>query len=653
MLLDTIHGPSDLRGLSRAELDRLAAEVRSFLIENVSRAGGHLGPNLGVVELTIAVHRVFDSPRDTVVLDTGHQSYVHKLLTGRHDFSALRHAGGLSGYPSRAESAHDVVENSHASTALSWADGIAKAYRLQGAVDRHVVAVVGDGSLTGGMAWEALNNIAADETLPLVIVVNDNERSYAPTTGGLAQHLATLRTTHGYERFLAWGKQALARTPMVGGAVYDALHGVKKGLKDVVAPQGMFEDLGLKYVGPVDGHDVEALEHALRRARDFGGPVLVHAITQKGRGYAPALSDEADRFHAVPPGTDPRTGVAHRSSASRPGWGQVFGDEMVAVGADRADVVAVTAAMLIPVGLQPFSRAYPDRVFDVGIAEQHAATSAAGMAFAGMHPVVAVYASFLNRAFDQVLMDCALHGAGVTFVLDRAGVTGSDGASHNGVWDMSVLQCVPGLRLAAPRDAAQLRAQLREALAVDDAPTVVRYPKGAVPEDLPARRRVGGVDVLHEPDAPLDTASDLGPADVAPDADVLVVAVGSMAAIGLEAADRLAAHGMRSTVVDPRWVIPIDPELVAMAARHRVVVAVEDGLRVGGVGARLAQELRDAGIGVPIVDLGVPARFLDHGDRGAILAELGLTAQDVARRAVEALARLEHDPRAGDVTIES
>jgi 1-deoxy-D-xylulose-5-phosphate synthase len=650
MLLDTIHAPSDLRRLSADELDRLAAEVRSFLIENVTRAGGHLGPNLGVVELTIAVHRVFDSPRDTVVLDTGHQSYVHKLLTGRHDFTGLRHAGGLSGYPSRAESAHDVVENSHASTALSWADGIARAYRLQGAHDRHVVAVVGDGSLTGGMAWEALNNIAADPTLPLTIVVNDNERSYAPTTGGLAQHLATLRTTHGYERFLAWGKQALARTPMVGGAVYDALHGVKKGLKDVVAPQGMFEDLGLKYVGPVDGHDIEALERALRRARDFAGPVLVHVITQKGRGYQPALSDEADRFHAVPPGTDPRTGRPRQSSASRPGWGEVFGDEMVAVGADRSDVVAVTAAMLIPVGLEPFARAYPDRVTDVGIAEQHAATAAAGMAFAGLHPVVAVYATFLNRAFDQVLMDCALHRAGVTFVLDRAGVTGGDGPSHNGVWDMSVLQCVPRLRLAAPRDAAQLRAQLREALAVDDAPTVVRYPKGAVPEDIPARRRVGGVDVLHE--TPGGPAVDGAPDGEGRPTDVLLVAVGSMAGVGIEAAERLAAHGMRSTVVDPRWVVPVDPALVALASRHRLVVSIEDGLRVGGVGARLAQELRDAGIDVPVVDLGVPRRFLDHGDRGAILAELGLTGQDVARRAVEALARMDHDPSARDVPVE-
>ncbi len=625
-LLDTIKGPRDLRRLSRSELVLLAAEIRTHLIDSVSRTGGHLGPNLGVVELTLAIHRVFDSPRDTVIFDTGHQSYVHKLVTGRHDFSQLRQPGGLSGYPSRAESVHDVVENSHASTAVSWGDGVAKAYRLRGEHDRHVVAVIGDGALTGGMAWEALNNIAADTTLPLVVVVNDNERSYAPTIGGLANHLATLRTTSGYERFLTWGKQALGRTPVVGSMVYDTLHGMKKGLKDIVATQGMFEDLGLKYLGPVDGHDIEALEHVLRRARAYGGPVLVHVLTQKGRGFGPALSDEADRFHAVPANIDPETGVPLAASDAVT-WTSVFADEMLAVADERHDVVATTAAMLIPVGLHLFADAYPDRVFDVGIAEQHAATSAAGLAFGGLHPVVAVYATFLNRAFDQVLMDCALHRAGVTFVLDRAGVTGSDGASHNGMWDMSMLQLVPGLRLAAPRDGAQLRAQLREALEVDDAPTVLRFPKGAVPDDIPAVRREGGVDVLREP----------------ADADVLVVAIGAMAGLGVEVADRLAAHGMQATVVDPRWVIPVDPALVGLARAHRLVVSVEDNSRVGGVGSRLAQHLRDAGVPTPMVDLGIPPQFLDHGSRGQILAELGLTAQDVARRVVEELARLEPD----------
>ena len=623
-LLKSVRGPRDLRRLSSDDLVVLAGEIRAYLISAVSRTGGHLGPNLGAVELTLAIHRVFDSPRDTVIFDTGHQSYVHKLLTGRRDLSALRQAGGVSGYPSRAESVHDVVENSHASTAVSWGDGVAKAYRLRGEHDRHVVAVIGDGALTGGMAWEALNNIAADKTLPLVVVVNDNERSYAATAGGLAEHLATLRTTSGYERFLLWGKQTISRTPVVGGAVYDTLHGVKKGLKDIVAPQGMFEDLGLKYLGPVDGHDIDALEHVLRRAREYGGPVLVHALTQKGRGYGPAMTDEADRFHAVPPNVDPETGVPLAPSNTQT-WTSVFADEMLAVGNDRHDVVATTAAMLIPVGLHRFAEAHPDRVFDVGIAEQHAATSAAGLAFGGLHPVVAVYATFLNRAFDQVLMDCALHRAGVTFVLDRAGVTGRDGASHNGMWDMTMLQVVPGLRLAAPRDGSQLRAQLREALDVDDAPTVVRFPTGAVPDDIPAVRREGGVDVLHESSAP----------------DVLIVGIGAMAGVGVEVAERLAAHGMQATVVDPRWVMPVDPALVRLAAGHRLVVSIEDNSRVGGVGSRLAQELRDCAVDVPLVDLGIPPVFLDHAERAAILADLDLTAQGVTRRVVEELARLE------------
>ncbi|MGN6302769.1 MAG: 1-deoxy-D-xylulose-5-phosphate synthase [Angustibacter sp.] len=627
MLLETIKGPRDVQRLSREEAIALAAEIRTFLVSAVARTGGHLGPNLGVVELTIALHRAFDSPRDTIVFDTGHQSYVHKLLTGRQDFSALRAQGGLSGYPSRAESPHDIVENSHATTALSWADGIAQGRRLKGERDRHVVAVIGDGALTGGMAWEAINNIAVDKDLPLTIVVNDNERSYAPTTGGLAQHLATLRTTRGYERFLAWGKQTLGRTPVVGGAMYETLHGVKKGLKDIVAPQGMFEDLGLKYVGPVDGHDIEAVERALRRARSYGGPVLVHVITQKGRGYAPALAHEADRFHAVGP-IDPETGEAVTSSGAsspRP-WTSVFEDEIARIAEERSDVVGITAAMCEPVGLGQLAAAHPDRVFDVGIAEQHATTSAAGLAFAGLHPVVAVYATFLNRAFDQVLMDVALHRAGVTFVLDRAGVTGPDGASHHGVWDLSVLQAVPGIRLSAPRDAATLREELREALDVSDAPTVVRYPKGTVPaEDLTAVERVGGVDVLLRSDA----------------ADVLLVTVGTMARLGLDAADRLRAHGMSATVVDPRWVLPVDPELLRLAGEARLVVVVEDGSRVGGVGARVALEARDAGIATPVVALGTPPRFMDHGTRQEVLASVGLTAQDVTRRVVEELARLE------------
>ena len=622
-LLDSISGPQDLRRLDRAQLDALAEEIREFLIASVSRTAGHLGSNLGAVELTLALHRVFDSPRDPILWDTGHQAYVHKIVTGRAGrFGTLRQKDGLSGYPSQSESEHDVIENSHASTALSYADGLAKAFQLRGETDRHVVAVVGDGSLTGGMAWEALNNIAADHTRPLVILVNDNERSYSPTVGGLAHHLATLRTTRGYERFLEWGKQVLGRTPVVGAPIYDALHGVKKGLKDVVAPQGMFEDLGLKYIGPIDGHDVEEVEHALRRARGFGGPVLVHCITRKGLGYSHAENDIADHFHGIGV-IDPETGQP--LAAAGTAWTKVFSDELVQIAAERPDVVGITAAMLIPTGLDAFAAAYPDRVFDVGIAEQHATTSAAGLALGGLHPVVAVYATFLNRAFDQVLMDVALHRCGVTFCLDRAGVTGPDGASHHGMWDMAFLQVVPGLRLAAPRDAVTLREELREAVAVDDAPTVVRYPTGAVCADLPALVRVGGVDVMRKDGD-----------------DVLVVAVGSMVETCLEVAERCAQQGIGVTVVDPRWVKPVPAEIVRMAALARAVVVVEDGLR-GGVSGAVAQAMRDARVTTPLRDFGVPLRFLDHAKRAEVMAEIGLTAQEIARDIVETVAGQDSD----------
>jgi 1-deoxy-D-xylulose-5-phosphate synthase len=623
-VLDSVNGPADIKKMSREQLDALAAEIRAFLVTSVSRTGGHLGPNLGVVELTLALHRVFDSPRDTIVWDTGHQAYVHKILTGRKDaFGTLKQRDGLSGYPSRAESPHDVVENSHASTSLSWADGLAKARELRGELaDRSVVAVIGDGALTGGMAWEALNNIAAARNRPLVIVVNDNARSYAPTIGGLAHHLATLRTTRGYERFLDWGKNVLGRTPVVGGPLYETLHGMKKGFKDIVAPQGMFEDLGLKYIGPIDGHDVDAVEHALQRARSFGGPVIVHAITHKGRGHAPAENDALDHFHGIGV-VDPETGTPLAAAARS--WVHAFADEMVAVGARRPDVVAITAAMLEPVGFGAFARAYPDRVFDVGIAEQHAATSAAGMAYGGLHPVVAVYATFLNRAFDQVLMDVALHKAGVTFVLTHAGVTGDDGPSHNGMWDVSLLSIVPGLRIAAPRDAATLRAELGEALLVDDAPTVVRFPKAAVGPDIAAVDQVGGMDVLRRSGEP----------------DVLVVAVGVMAETALAIADRLSDQGMGVTVVDPRWVKPLDPSLPALAAEHRLVVTVEDGGRSGGVGSAVAQQLRDAGVPTPLRDFAIPQEFLPQMRRAELLTEIGLNAQDISRAVVEHIAGLE------------
>ncbi|RKN38352.1 1-deoxy-D-xylulose-5-phosphate synthase [Streptomyces hoynatensis] len=624
-LLTRISGPRDLDRLTPEQLDELAAEIRSFLIRAVARTGGHLGPNLGVVELTIALHRVFDSPADRILWDTGHQAYVHKLLTGRQDFSGLRTEGGLSGYPSRAESVHDVIENSHASTVLGWADGLAKANELRG-VDHHVVAVTGDGALTGGMAWEAMNNIAAAKDRPLVIVVNDNERSYAPTIGGLANHLATLRTTAGYERFLARGKQMLNRTPVVGRPLYGTLHGAKKGLKDVIAPQGMFEDLGLKYLGPIDGHDVQALESALQRAKRFGGPVIVHCLTEKGRGYQPARDDEADQFHTVGV-IHPDTGLPVSSGGAD--WTSVFGEEIVKLGREREDIVAITAAMLRPLGLGPFAEEFPDRVFDVGIAEQHAAVSAAGLATGGLHPVFAVYATFLNRAFDQLLMDVALHRCGVTFVLDRAGVTGPDGASHHGVWDMSVLQCVPGLRLAAPRDADQLRAQLREAVAVSDAPTVVRYSRGKVGPAIAAVDSVGGMDVLRRPD----------PGTERP--DVLLVSVGALAPVCLEAAELLHRQGISCTVVDPRWVKPVDPALPGLAAGHRMVVTVEDNCRAGGVGSAVAQALRDADVDVPLRDFGIPDDFLPHGSREQVLARVGLTGPGIARQVTGFVARLD------------
>ncbi|MFJ3750745.1 1-deoxy-D-xylulose-5-phosphate synthase [Streptomyces rubiginosohelvolus] len=622
-LLTRIKGPRDLDRLSLGELDQLAEEIRTFLVDAVSKTGGHLGPNLGVVELTIALHRVFESPKDKVLWDTGHQAYVHKLLTGRQDFSRLKSKGGLSGYPSRAESDHDIIENSHASGVLGWADGMAKANEVL-KKDDHVVAVIGDGALTGGMAWEALNNIAAAKDRPLVIVVNDNERSYAPTIGGLANHLATLRTTDGYERFLARGKDFLERTPVVGRPLYDTLHGAKKGLKDFIAPQGMFEDLGLKYVGPIDGHDIEALESALQRAKRFGGPVIVHCLTEKGRGYTPALEDEADRFHAVGK-IHPDTGLP--ISTSGLDWTSVFGEEMVKLGQEREDIVAITAAMLQPVGLSKFEEAFPDRIYDVGIAEQHGAVSAAGLATGGLHPVFAVYATFLNRAFDQVLMDVALHKCGVTFVLDRAGITGTDGASHNGMWDMSILQCVPTLRIAAPRDADQVRAQLREAVAVDDAPTVVRFSKGAVGPAVQAVGKAGGMDILRKPKAARP--------------DVLIVSVGALAPMCLEIAELLDAQGISSTVVDPRWVKPVDEALAPLAERHRVVVTVEDNSRAGGVGSAVAQALRDAGVDVPLRDFGIPPVFLDHASRGEVMADIGLTAPDIARQVTGLVAKLD------------
>ncbi|HZG89161.1 MAG TPA: 1-deoxy-D-xylulose-5-phosphate synthase [Pseudonocardia sp.] len=631
--LRSVRGPADLTRLGPEQLTALAAEIRRELVSSVSRTGGHLGPNLGVVELTIALHRVFDSPRDTVIWDTGHQAYVHKMLTGRADgWERLKQTGGLSGYPSRAESEHDHVENSHASTSLSWADGLAKAYALTGQ-QRHVVAVIGDGALTGGMAWEALNNIAAGKDRNVVVVVNDNGRSYAPTIGGLADRLASLRLQPGYERVLEAGKQALARTPVVGGPLYAGLHAVKAGVKDALSPQELFSDLGLKYFGPVDGHDLAAMESALRRARHFGGPVIVHAVTRKGNGYPPAENDEAEQMHS-PAAFDPHTGLP--TGPPSIGWTSVFAEELVAIGARRPDVVAITAAMLGPTGLAPFAAAFPDRCFDVGIAEQHALTSAAGMADGGLHPVVAIYSTFLNRAFDQLLMDVALHRRGVTLVLDRAGVTGNDGPSHNGMWDLSLLGIVPGIRVAAPRDAATLREELAEAVAIDDGPTALRFPKGAVIESVPAVRRIGGVDVLREPPATetaTETATEAGGEQRV--ADVLMVCAGAFGQLGVAAAERLEQQGVSVTVVDPRWLLPVPAVLVDLAGAHRLVVTVTDCGRHGGFGSAVSDALRAAECDVPLRDVALAQAFLDHGSRADVLAAAGLTAQDVARRVTE------------------
>ncbi|WP_433368520.1 1-deoxy-D-xylulose-5-phosphate synthase [Actinoplanes sp. CA-142083] len=621
-LLASITCPGDLKRLTPEQLTLLAAEIRDFLVAKVSRTGGHLGPNLGVVETTLALHRVFESPRDSLLFDTGHQAYVHKIVTGRQDgFDLLRQRGGLSGYPSRAESEHDYIENSHASTALSYADGMSKAYTLRGE-ERHVVAVVGDGALTGGMCWEALNNIAAAKNR-LVIVVNDNGRSYAPTIGGLADHLSTLRLNPGYERVLDLVKDALGSTPVVGKPVYEVLHAVKKGIKDAVSPQPMFEDLGIKYIGPVDGHDVVAMESALRRAKGFNAPVIVHAVTRKGYGYRPAELDEADRLHGPSSAFDVETGKLLAKPSVK--WTHVFAEELVHIADERPDIVGITAAMAEPTGIAALARKHPDRVYDVGIAEQHAATSAAGLAMGGLHPVVAVYATFLNRAFDQVLLDVAMHRLPVTFVLDRAGITGPDGPSHYGIWDMSVFGVVPGLRIAAPRDAATLREELREAVAVDDGPTIVRFPTGSVAPATPAVRRFGQVDVLREDDRK----------------DVLLVTVGSFAGLGLEVADRLAEQGYGVTVVDPRWVRPVPIELIGLAGQHRMVVTLEDGIRAGGVGDAVASALRDSAVDVPLRDFGVPTGFHPHGSRAEILTALGLTAQDIARDVTEWVSRLE------------
>jgi 1-deoxy-D-xylulose-5-phosphate synthase len=609
-----IASPDELRVMSPEELVDLAADIREFLIEKVSRTGGHLGPNLGVVELTIAIHRVFQSPRDIVLFDTGHQSYVHKILTGRADqFDLLRQRDGISGYPNRRESDHDVIENSHASTALSWADGVSRGFSLTGQPDRHVVAVVGDGALTGGMSWEALNNLSPESDRNLVIVVNDNERSYSPTIGGLATYLTTLRASKEYERILSRGKRMLHNTPIVGKYVYGTLHGIKKGMKDMLAPQGMFEDLGFKYLGPIDGHDIEAMEKTLQMAKEFGSPVIVHAITEKGRGYKPALDDEAEKFHAVGI-VDPITGKPLKASATS--WTNVFSEEITQIGQENSKVVAITAAMLGPTGLDKFAQNFPDRTIDVGIAEQHAVTSAAGLAYAGVHPVIAIYSTFLNRAFDQLLLDVALHNAGVTFVLDRAGITGDDGPSHHGVWDLALTGIVPHMHVGAPRDGARLKELLRQCIAIDNAPSMIRFPKGAIPADIAALERVDGIDILHR-----------GGTN-----QVLVISIGSMASMALEVAQLAHKESIEVTVIDPLWVKPMSSNVTALCAKYSTVVVMEDGIKHAGIASTISESLREADSQCSVHSIGVPLEFIEHSKRNEILEDLKITPDAIVQQ---------------------
>jgi 1-deoxy-D-xylulose-5-phosphate synthase len=609
-----IQSPDELRAMSPEELTALAADIREFLIEKVSRTGGHLGPNLGVVELTIAIHRVFQSPRDIVLFDTGHQSYVHKILTGRADqFDLLRQRDGISGYPNRRESEHDVIENSHASTALSWADGVSRGFSLTGQPDRHVVAVVGDGALTGGMSWEALNNLSPESDRNLVIVVNDNERSYSPTIGGLATYLTTLRASKEYERILSRGKRMLHNTPFVGKYIYGTLHGIKKGMKDMLAPQGMFEDLGFKYLGPIDGHDIEAMERTLQMAKEFGSPVIVHAITEKGRGYKPALDDMAEKFHAVGI-VDPVTGKPLKASA--PSWTNVFSEEITQIGRENPKVVAITAAMLGPTGLDKFAQSFPDRTIDVGIAEQHAVTSAAGLAYAGVHPVIAIYSTFLNRAFDQLLLDVALHNAGVTFVLDRAGITGDDGPSHHGIWDLALTGIVPHMHVGAPRDGARVKELLRQCIAIDNAPSMIRFPKGAIPADIPALERADGIDILHRGDTN----------------QVLVISIGSMAAMALEVAQLAHKESIEVSVIDPLWVKPISSNLTALCAKYSTVVVMEDGIKHAGIASTISESLREAGSPCVVHSIGVPLEFIEHSKRNEILEDLKITPAAIVQQ---------------------
>jgi len=624
MLLDDIHEPGDLRRLTTDQLDALAAEIRDLIVRTVTTTGGHLGSNLGAVELTLAVHRVFDSPRDIVLWDTGHQAYVHKLVTGRLDrFAQLRQPGGLSGYPSRAESPHDWIENSHASTALSYAHGMAAALRLRGELDRRVVAVVGDGSLTGGMAFEALNNLGHSGSR-VIILLNDNGRSYAPTVSKLSAQLAQLRLNPSYVQARERVRVLLRGIPGVGDMAYSGVHGLTSALREVVTPHQFFEALGIRYAGPFDGHDIAAVEHALANAAEWDGPILVHVLTHKGRGYAPAEEDDVQRLHDLKVQTSVLAEQG-AGSVAPVSYTDAFTRAIIDESARRPDLVAITAAMPGPTGLLPFQSAHPDRFFDVGIAEQHAVTAAAGMAMAGLRPVVAVYSTFFSRAFDQANLDVGLHQLPVVFVLDRAGITGDDGASHHGVLDMALALAIPGVTVFAPSSAGEVGVMLAEALALPG-PSVIRFPKTPARQVPPGEVGQG----LH---ARLVRRGD---------GSVCLMAVGKLVQAAEEAAAKLAVDGVDATVWDVRVVSPPDRRMLADAARHDLVITVEDGLRVGGAGSHLVAamaELDDLDRPAPPFRLlGVPRRYLAQGKPDQILSELGLDASGIATAVLTARA---------------
>ena len=618
-LLDTVNHPADIRKLDKGQLLQLCDELRQEVISAVSVTGGHLGAGLGVVELTVAIHYVFDTPADKLIWDVGHQCYPHKVVTGRRDrIRTIRMGGGLSGFTKRSESEYDPFGAAHSSTSISAAIGFAIASKLDRAPTR-AIAVIGDGAATAGMAYEAMNNAAAAGSR-LVVILNDNDMSIAPPVGSLRNALARLVSSG---KYLTPRKFAAKLAGLMPKPMRDAAERLEEYARGMVTGGTLFEELGFYYVGPVDGHDILSLVEILENVRDSDhGPMLIHAVTQKGKGYAPAESS-ADKYHGVVK-FDVVTGQQDKGpGGGPPAYTKVFADALVAEATRDPKVVAITAAMPTGTGLDQFEKSFPDRMFDVGIAEQHALTSAAGMAFGGLHPVVAVYATFLNRAFDQLLMDVALHKAGVTIVLDRAGVTGPDGASHHGMWDMAMVQIVPGLHLAAPRDASRLREELREAVAIEDAPSVIRYSKGTVGAEVEAIERLGdGVDVLAR--RPAGSS----------DNDVLIVSVGAMSELALDVSNRLGAQGISSTVVDPRWLLPVRKSIIALASHHRLVVCIEDGVRAGGVGSRIRQEMRAAGVDTALNEVGLPVEFLDHGTRSQVLERVGLTAQQITHDVV-------------------